>query len=175
MWWITPPANPPYELIHPTSSSQISHLVQRPDFDLARSRHRIGAALHPGDRLVHVLDFPEPEAGDQLAGFGERPVNDRTAGTIERNTLACEEGLRPSAARMMPALRSSSLNLPMTSIDSIAPGVRRKPFSLSSVAFTNTITRIVYLPLTACLIGLASERRTGFSEIDIVLQIFFDG
>ena len=31
-----------------------------------------------GDRLVHVLDFPEPEAGDQLAGFGERPVDDRS-------------------------------------------------------------------------------------------------
>src|ERR1700682_3725970 len=93
MWWITPPANPPYELIHPTSSSQISHLVQRPDFDLARSRHGIGAALHPGDRLVHVLDFPEPEAGDKLAGFGERPVDDRTAGTIERNTLALRGGL----------------------------------------------------------------------------------
>jgi len=41
-------------------------------------------ALHPGDRLIHVLDFPEPEAGDQL----ERPVDDGTAGTIERNTLA---------------------------------------------------------------------------------------
>jgi hypothetical protein len=69
-------------------SSQISHLVQRPDFDLTPSRHGIGAALHPGDRLIHVLDFPEPEAGDQLAGLGERPVDDGTAGTIERNTLA---------------------------------------------------------------------------------------
>ena len=69
-------------------SSQISHLVQRPDFDLPPSRHGIGAALHPGDRLIHVLDFPEPEAGDQLAGLGERPVDDRAAGTIERNTLA---------------------------------------------------------------------------------------
>ena len=39
------------------ASSQVSHLVQRPDFDLARSRHGIGAALHPGDRLVHVLDL----------------------------------------------------------------------------------------------------------------------
>src|SRR6202040_1395845 len=76
-----------------SSSSQINHLVQRPDFDLARSRHGIGAALHPGDRLVHVLDFPEPEAGDQLAGLGERAVDDRTAGTIERNTLALGGGL----------------------------------------------------------------------------------
>src|SRR6266568_4872441 len=74
-------------------SLQVGHLVQRPDFDLARSRHGIGAALHPGDRLVHVFDVPEPEAGDQLAGLGERPVDDRTAGTIERNTLALRGGL----------------------------------------------------------------------------------
>src|SRR5262245_41819230 len=73
--------------------TQINHLVQRPNFDLARSRHRIGAALHPGDRLVHVLDFPEPEARDQLAGFGERPVDDRTEETIKRNTLALRGGL----------------------------------------------------------------------------------
>jgi hypothetical protein len=72
-------------------SSRISHLVQRPDFDLARSRHGIGAALHPGERLIQVLDFPEPEAGDQLAGLGERPVADGTAGTIERNTLGFSE------------------------------------------------------------------------------------
>src|SRR5882672_5510230 len=74
-------------------SSQISHLVQWPDFDLARSRHGIGAALHPGDRLVHVLDFPEPEAGDQLACRGERTVDNRTAEAIERNTLALRGGL----------------------------------------------------------------------------------
>src|ERR1700676_1683012 len=35
----------------------------------------------------------EPEAGDQLAGFGERPVDDSAAGTIERNTLALRGGL----------------------------------------------------------------------------------
>jgi hypothetical protein len=45
---------------------------------------------------VHVLDFPEPEAGDQLAGIGERPVDDRTAGTIERNTLALRGGKEAS-------------------------------------------------------------------------------
>lgn len=80
-----------WQVISPSGvrlSLQIRHLVERPDFDLARSRHGIGAALHPGDRLAHVLDFPKPEAGDQLAGLGERSVDDRTAGTIERNTLA---------------------------------------------------------------------------------------
>jgi len=54
----------------------------------------------------------------------------------------------------------------------MASVVGRKPFSLSSVAFTNTITRIVCLLVRAGRIGLASERRTGFSVADIVLQIF---
>jgi hypothetical protein len=30
----------------------------------------------------------QPEAGDQLAGFAERPVDDSATGAIERNTLA---------------------------------------------------------------------------------------
>src|SRR6185312_14967226 len=42
-----------------SSSLQIGHLVERPDFDLARPHHRIGATLHPSDRLCHVLDFPD--------------------------------------------------------------------------------------------------------------------
>ncbi len=67
---------------------QISYLVQRPDFYLARSGHGIRAALHPGHRLVHVLDFPEPITGDQLPGVGKRPVDNGTTGTIKRNTLA---------------------------------------------------------------------------------------
>lgn len=65
-------------------SSQISNLVKRSDFDLDQSRHGIEAALHPSDRLVHVLDLPEQEAGDQLASLGESPVDDGTAGTGER-------------------------------------------------------------------------------------------
>jgi hypothetical protein len=71
----------------------------------------------------------------------------------------------------MPALRSSSLNQPIAAIVSIVSGVERKPFSLSSVAFTSTITRIVCLLVWAGLIGLTSERRMRFSDADIFLQI----
>ena len=42
-------------------SSQMSHLVQRPD--LARSRHGIGAALHPGDRLGRIGSASERRTG----------------------------------------------------------------------------------------------------------------
>src|SRR5580693_10330829 len=61
----------------------IRRLQERPDLDLAGARHGIGAALRPGHGLVHVLDLPDREAGDQLAGLGERPVDDRAVGTIE--------------------------------------------------------------------------------------------
>jgi hypothetical protein len=59
--------------------------------------------------------------------------------------------------------------------DAVVSGVGRKPFSLSSVAFTSTIRRIVRLLALTGLIGLAWERRTGFSDAGIVLQIFFGG
>src|SRR6476646_11525106 len=67
---------------------EVCGFEQRSYFDLARPGHGIGAALYPCDRLVHVLDFPEPEAGHQLACLGERPVDDCTVGAIEGNTLA---------------------------------------------------------------------------------------
>jgi hypothetical protein len=52
------------------------------------------------------LDLAEPEAGDWLAGLGERSVDDRTAGSIEGNTLAVRGGLEPSEASPMPELTS---------------------------------------------------------------------
>src|SRR3954451_21941345 len=56
--------------------AEVSRLEHRPDFDLARAGYRIGAALHPFDRLGHVLNLPEPETSDQLAGLGKRAIND---------------------------------------------------------------------------------------------------
>jgi hypothetical protein len=66
------------------------------------------------------------------------------------------------------------LNLPIASIFAIVSGVGTKPFSLSSVAFTSTITRIVCLLARSGRIGAASQRRTESREIDIVPQIYFD-
>src|SRR6185295_16396527 len=65
----------------------VRRLEERPDFDLALARHVIGGPLRPGHRLVHVLDLPDREAGDQLAGLGERPVDDSTAGTFADDAL----------------------------------------------------------------------------------------
>lgn len=68
-------------------SAQISRLVKRADFDLARSRHRTGAAPRPGDGFFHVLDLPQPETGNQFPSFGERPIDDGAVGAIERDAL----------------------------------------------------------------------------------------
>ena len=68
--------------------AEILQLIERADLDLARAGHRVGAALHPLDRLGHVFDLPNPVAGDQLAGLGEGPVDDGATGAVEGHPLA---------------------------------------------------------------------------------------
>ena len=46
----------------PHRSLEIFHFVERPDFDFGRTGHRIGAALHPVNRLLEALDLPDPKA-----------------------------------------------------------------------------------------------------------------
>src|ERR1039458_8517149 len=38
--------------------------------------HGIRTALDPVQRLVHRLDLPDPEAGDQFLGLGEGAIHD---------------------------------------------------------------------------------------------------
>src|SRR3954469_22811004 len=72
--------------------------------------------------------------------------------------LAWALGLRPAAATMMPALTSSSVNRSIASNASVVGGT---PFSVSSLAFTSTMTRIVCLLVRAgpfcLLIGTTIE------------------
>src|SRR5215471_18788857 len=68
--------------------TEVSSFHDWADLDLARARHRIGAALHPLDRLGHVPDLPQSEARDQLAGLGEGPIDDRASGPIEGDPFA---------------------------------------------------------------------------------------
>src|SRR5690606_29731341 len=56
--------------------------------------------------------------------------------------LPADEGLRPSPSIITPAFTSSSLNFPIASNIAVISAVGSSPRSLSSVAFTNTITRI---------------------------------
>src|SRR4051794_26532421 len=66
---------------------QVRRLVEGPELELAAARPEIGAALRPGHGLVHVLDLPDREAGDQLPALGEGPVDHSLAGTVEDDAL----------------------------------------------------------------------------------------
>src|SRR5215211_8806458 len=75
------------------------------------------------------------------------------------------DGCNPSPANMMPALTSSSLYVPIASRSSVEG---MTPASLSSVALTITITRIVRSPLIhRGHVASLLRRRTSFGEIDI--------
>src|SRR5215212_7945277 len=86
-------------------------------------------------------------------------------GPSKATRLPLADGCNPSPASMMPALTSSSLYLPIASSSSVE-GMR--PASLSSVALTITITRIVRSPLIhRGHVASLLRRRTSFGEIDI--------
>src|SRR5712691_4449839 len=52
------------------------------------ARHRIGTAASPFDRFLDRPDLPEPEARDELLGFGERSVDDGALASRELDALA---------------------------------------------------------------------------------------
>ena len=52
----------------------------------------LGRHFRPGHGFVHVLDVPDREARDQVAGLGERPVGDRAVGAIDGDALGLGGG-----------------------------------------------------------------------------------
>src|SRR4051812_11719866 len=75
--------------------SEVLGLEHRAKLDLGLPFHGIGAALDPFDRLFHGLHLPEPEAGDQLLGLGEGPVDHRPLVGGEPHTLALRARVEP--------------------------------------------------------------------------------
>ena len=56
-----------------------------------------GAALEPFDGFFDGADLPDPEAGDELFGFGKGAVGDRGFASGEGDALACGAGLEAFA------------------------------------------------------------------------------
>src|SRR5829696_5940954 len=79
--------------------AEVVGLEHRANFDVAWAGHRVRAALHPCDRLFHVLDLPQPKSGDELAGFGEGPVDHGTAYAVEGHALALRRRLQALAGQ----------------------------------------------------------------------------
>jgi hypothetical protein len=97
-----------------------------------------GSAFQPFDGVLHGVDTPEPEAGDELFGFGEGAVGDGAlrAGEFDAGSLcAGTESLGGEQT-------SSSLYWPMRVSISL---LGRPPASDSLVAFTMTMTLIAFL------------------------------
>src|SRR6266550_2924096 len=55
--------------------TEIRRLEHLANLDLGIPLERVGAALDPFDRLLQRLHLKHPEAGDQLFGLGEGPVD----------------------------------------------------------------------------------------------------
>src|SRR3989441_3598025 len=55
----------------------------------------VGAALAPFDRLFHRPHLPQPEAGDQLLGLGEGPVDHGSIPSREPDALAFRTRVEP--------------------------------------------------------------------------------
>ena len=65
---------------------RFKHLAK---LDLGFTGHGIGAALEPLDGFFPGLHLPEPEAGDQLRGLAEGPIDHRAllAGEADAHAL----------------------------------------------------------------------------------------
>src|SRR5256885_14420775 len=75
--------------------AEVLRLEHLADLDLGILPHRIGAALDPFDRLFLRLHLPDPEAGDQLLGLGEGPVEAGALRTREPDARALRARVEP--------------------------------------------------------------------------------
>src|SRR6266481_6982896 len=71
------------DLLFGQDGGEVFHLKDLADFDFGAGAE--GAALEPFDGLFDVADLPDPEAGDELLGLGEGPVDNgkRIAGEFD--------------------------------------------------------------------------------------------
>src|SRR5437660_7846425 len=58
--------------------AEVRRLEHLPDLDLGVAVERVRTALDPFDRFVLRFHLDQQEAGDELFGLGERPVDART-------------------------------------------------------------------------------------------------
>src|SRR6266516_5299597 len=92
--------------------AEVLRLEHLADLDLGILPHRIGAALDPFDRLLLRLHLPDPEAGDQLLGLGEGPVDDGALRTREPDARALRARVQPFAREHHSGLYQLLVELP---------------------------------------------------------------
>src|SRR5438552_7660572 len=92
--------------------AEVLRLEHLANLDLGILPHRIGAALDPFDRLLLRLHLPDPEAGDQLLGLGEGPVDDGALRTREPDARALRARVQPFAREHHAGLHQLLVELP---------------------------------------------------------------
>src|SRR5215207_3074697 len=110
----------------------------------------LGPSIGLGQRFTHAIasamsltcQSQNPATNSRVSAEG--PSMRVRLGPSKATRLPFADGCKPSPARRMPALTSSSLYLPMASRSSVEG---MTPASESFVALTKTITRIVLSPL----------------------------
>ena len=135
----------------------VHHSQSRPSPSaIGRISISLGPAIGLGQRCTQAtassmsLTSHSQKPATSSRAFAKGPSATVRPGPSNVTRLPNAERLSPSAMRRMPASRSASLNLSIASIISLVSGSGKFPFSLSSVAFTNTITRMASLHLTEC-------------------------
>src|SRR3982074_2293141 len=81
------------DLLFGQDGCEVFHLKDLADFDFGVAGAAVGATLDPLDGLFKGLDLPEPEAGDELLGFGEGAVDDGTRLAGEFDACAFGAGM----------------------------------------------------------------------------------
>src|SRR5262245_60057378 len=80
--------------------AEVVHLVERSQLqDAPLAGHGIRAAPRPRQRLPHRFPAPDPEAGDQLLGFGERSVHHLAVAARQDDALSVRAGLEAVAGQ----------------------------------------------------------------------------
>src|SRR5262249_23099908 len=76
---------------------KILQFVELADLDVGNFKHRIGAALDPGDGLIERIELPDPVAGDELVRLRKRPLGHRAVLARERHPRALGAWMQPAA------------------------------------------------------------------------------
>ena len=81
------------DLVFGQDGCEVFHLKDLANFDFVVTGAAVGGTLDPLDGLFEGLDPPEPEAGDELLGFGEGAVDDGTRLAGEFDACAFGAGM----------------------------------------------------------------------------------
>ena len=100
---------------------------------------RVRAAAHPLDHFGLRPALQDPEAGNQLLGFGERTVHHRAVLAVESDARALRAGLQTVAGQHHACLDELLVE---RAISASCSGVGITPASESFVALTITMKRI---------------------------------